>query len=530
MIGDCRYNGAGSSVLPADARQAKRLLKSLRSLKISARALIDAVKMVDVYLPSEQEADGGTFDPVMAALAASRAKRGSGGDGASAAMAAFAPPSAHYTDHHKRAIRVATETLRRLLRETLDSMMAADTKTMEQYDNHKGLIEERMGLALHLAVDRAVDVGMAELAKEEESGGKQEGSDLNNDDNGMDKKRPASDDKKSKKKKKRRRKSSDNAASGEEDFDDDSARRNSNPRFDTTSEDRDRTFAFRRTTSLCLESLSLQVVARTTVTWGKKKMYEVYKLPRPLLPVGGETGVLAVRNAVEREFRAIFRGGGEDQCGIRVYGLLRKIAGTCLEDGIEEGEEELENDAETYLFIHMCIGKPLDLHDENLRAPSGEKRKKKANEFIGILRPGSTLFALSASRAPSGSRFTRFLLPALARALSSTSGITADQTLSAERVGDISGTEPLDLLRSASSFVDGSAIGRYSNYAEAIDGDAAGGKSSSDPFATSASGTAHDPLVEMNQVSTGTLLSRAEEEKRLKTGMATYISLTASYL
>ena len=530
MIGDCRYGGANGSVLPADARQAKRLLKSLQSLKISARALIDAVNMVDVYLPSEQEADGGTFDPVMAALAASRAKRESGGGGASAAMAAFAPPSAHYTDHHKRAIRVATETLRRLLRETLDSMMAADAKTMEQYDKHKGLVEERMGLALHLAVDRAVDVGMAELAKEEESGDKQEGNDQNNDD--MDKKRPASDGKKSKKKKKkRRRKSSENAASGEDDDDDDAASRNSNPRFDTTSEDRDRTFAFRRTTSLCLESLSLQVVARTTVTWGKKKMYEVYKLPRPLRPVGGENGVLAVRNAVEREFRAIFRGGGEDQCGIRVYGLLRKIAGSCLEDGIEEGEEEQKNDdAETYLFIHMCIGKPLDLHDENLRAPSGEKRKKKANEFIAILRPGSTLFALSASRAPSGSRFTKFLLPALARALSSTAAVTAEQTLSAERVGDISGTEPLDLLRSASSFVDGSAIGRYSNYAEAIGGDAAGGKSSSDPFATSASGTAHDPLVEMNQVSTGTLLSRVDEEKRLDTGTAKYIVLFCKHL
>lgn len=426
MIGDCRYHGPTGSVLPPDARQAKRLLKSLRSLKISARALIDAANMVDVYLPSEQEADGGTFDPVMAALAASRARRGSG-DTATAAAAAFAPPSAHYTDHHKCAIRVATETLRRLLRETLDSIMAADANTIEQYGNRKGLIEERMGLALHLAVDRAVDVGMAELAKEAEGHG---GDDTIEEGDDTEKKRPASDDKKSKKKKKKRRRCSDYDGSGEED--DDIASRASNPRFDTTSEDRDRTFAFRRTASLCLESLSLQVMARTTVTWGKKKMYEVYKLPRPLRPVGGEAGVLAVRSAVEKEFRAIFRGGGEDQCGIRVYGLLRKIAGANLEDGIEEnhheGEDEKKNDdTETYLFIHMCIGKPLDLHDENLRAPSGEKRKKKANEFIAILRPGSTLFALSASRAPSGSRFTRFILPALARALSSTSGISADR-------------------------------------------------------------------------------------------------------
>ena len=576
MIGDCRYHGPSGSVLPPDARQAKRLLKSLKSVKTSARALIDAVHMVDVYLPSEQEADGGTFDPVMAALAASRAKRES--EDASAASTAFAPPSAHYTDHHKRAIRVATETLRRLLRETLDSMMAADADTMEQYDNSKGLIEERMGLALHLAVDRAVDVGMAELAKEDNQGDRDDDGGACDDDNDMEKKRPASDETKSKKKKKKKRRRR-NASGGDvgEDADDSnsdaasSTSKGSNPRFDTTSEDRDRTFAFRRTTSLCLESLSLQIVARTTVTWGKKKMYEIYQLPRPLRPVGGKAGVMAVQNAVEREFRAIFRGGGEDQCGIRVYGLLRKIAGSALEDGVEEegevdvafGEKSVEKQQDeegnghgeetTYLFIHMCIGKPLDLHDENLRAPSGEKRKKKANEFIAVLRPGSALFALSASRAPSGSRFTKFLLGALAKALSSGSGTSAErklfwnlschficsfgcfscmsnlllllplphskytsESLSAERVGDISGTEPLDLLRSASTFVDGAAIGRYSNYADDGTGIAAG-ISLNDPFSAAAGG-AHNPLVEMNQVSTGTLMSRATEESRLETG------------
>ena len=581
MIGDCRYHGPSGSVLPPDARQAKRLLKSLKSVKTSARALIAAVHMVDVYLPSEQEADGGTFDPVMAALAASRAKRESGDAPAAsaAAAAAFAPPSAHYTDHHKRAIRVATETLRRLLRETMDSMMAVDANTMEQYDNSKGLIEERMGLALHLAVDRAVDVGMAELAKEDNPGDRDNDGGACDDDNDMQRKRSASDDKKLKKKEKKRRRY--NVSSGDvgEDVDDNNSdaasSRGSNPRFDTTSEDRDRTFAFRRTTSLCLESLSLQIVARTTVTWGKKKMYEIYQLPRPLRPVGGKAGVTAVQNAVEKEFRAIFRGGGEDQCGIRVYGLLRKIAGSALEDGIEEEEDEVDaafgeksverqqqernghGEETTYLFIHMCIGKPLDLHDENLRAPSGEKRKKKANEFIAVLRPGSALFALSASRAPSGSRFTKFLLGALAKALSSGSGASAErkllwnlschfslymylivfcvslippsiatkftlcamhtsETLSAERVGDISGTEPLDLLRSASTFVDGAAIGRFSNYADDGTGFAAD-ISSNDPF-SAGDGGAHNPLVEINQVSTGTLMSRATEESRLETG------------
>lgn len=90
------------------------------------------------------------------------------------------------------------------------------------------------------------------------------------------------------------------------------------------------------------------------------------------------------------------------------------------------------------------------------------------------------------------------------------------ETLSAERVGDISGTEPLDLLRSASTFVDGAAIGRFSNYADDGTGFAAD-MSLNDPF-SAGDGGAHNPLVEINQVSTGTLMSRATEESRLETG------------
>lgn len=384
MIGDCRYGGPHGSVLPPDSRHAKRLLKSLGSTRVAGRALIDAVGMVDAVLPSPQSSPESTFDPVLAAL---NRKSGAASDTAVAAAASC--------PQHVNAVQIATSTLRRLITETVESMMA-DSRTIDKYDNRKGMAEERMGLALHLAVDRAVDAGLEALTGDD------------NDDN--DSKIPADDSSDGGQRKRRKTPG--------------------NPRFPTTSEDRDRTFAIRRTASICLESLHLQIMARTTTTWGKKKNYEVYNFPRPVRPVCGESGVLAVRNAVEKEFRASFRGGGEDQCGIRVYGMLRRMLRRIYSEDNDEEENTASGEAEnhsseeggTYLFLHLCIGKPLDLHDESLRASNGEKKKKRGNEFIAIIRPGTTLFALSASRAPSKSRYTPFVLATLVNALCSNSG------------------------------------------------------------------------------------------------------------
>jgi len=489
MIGDCRYGGPSGSVLPPNSRHAKRLLALLGSARVAGQAIINAVNMVDVVLPSPQSSSESTFDPVLAALNRRRGI-GTGADGTAAAPKC---------PHHERAVRVATSTLRRLLTETVDSMMA-DSHTIDLYDTRRGMAEERMGLALHLALDRAVDAGLQALA-EADNGGNDD-TDGNNDDIHDEAQR-------------KRRKASDGD-------DTDSAVTEANLRFPATSEDRDRTFALRRTASICLESLNLQIMARTTTTWGKKKIYEIYSFPRPVRSVCGEGGVSAVRSAVEKEFRASFRGGGEDQCGIRVYGLLRRICCSVDEDTAaadvacngssnEDAESHSSEKGDTYLFLHLCIGKPLDLHDESMRGSNGEKKKKKGNEFIVILRPGTTLFALSASRAPSNSRFTPFVLASLVNALCSNSGGSIDQSLSAERVGDSSGTEPFDLLMSVSSSINGSAIGRYARYAE----EAGGG---GDAFVGKSGGSAVcDPLVEINKASTGTLLGREAEMTRLET-------------
>ena len=88
----------------------------------------------------------------------------------------------------------------------------------------------------------------------------------------------------------------------------------------------ERTAAIRRTASHCLEALHLEVASRSPRVWGRRKIYEVYCMPRPVRTVGRGDGALkSVRDAVEREFRSSFHGGGEDQSGVRVYVLLRRV-------------------------------------------------------------------------------------------------------------------------------------------------------------------------------------------------------------
>lgn len=139
-----------------------------------------------------------------------------------------------------------------------------------------------------------------------------------------------------------------------------------------------------------LEYLHLAVCTRTTKTWGRKKIYEVYQLCMGPVNVQGRS-CNDIANMVNAEFRSIYHGGGEDESGCRVY---------C---------QEYEN----RLYIQVCIGKSFDYTDMRNRSLSGEKKKKKANEFVIVCEDGSDLVAVTASRAPSGSRFTHYVMTAL---------------------------------------------------------------------------------------------------------------------
>lgn len=143
-----------------------------------------------------------------------------------------------------------------------------------------------------------------------------------------------------------------------------------------------------------LEAVNLQVASRTTSVWGKKKTYEVYQLTAP---ASLDSSRDEIRKAVEREFRTVFHGGGEDQSGCRTYAVT--------------------SEKDKMLYIQMNIGKQYDFNDERNRSVCGEKKKKADYEFIAIVTGGSPLIALTASRAPSRSRLTKFVLTALDAAL-----------------------------------------------------------------------------------------------------------------
>lgn len=141
--------------------------------------------------------------------------------------------------------------------------------------------------------------------------------------------------------------------------------------------------------TMILEAMHLEVVSRTNRIWGRQKIYEVYRLN------GVATSTKTpreIRDAIQEEFSSAFRGKG-----CRTYALLQ-------DDG--------------YLYIHLVIGKPYDFHDERNRSISGEKKKKAGNEFVVMVKPGSSLMAISASRAPSRSRFLKFALTSFDFALS----------------------------------------------------------------------------------------------------------------
>jgi hypothetical protein len=140
--------------------------------------------------------------------------------------------------------------------------------------------------------------------------------------------------------------------------------------------------------SRVLEAMHLQVVSRTTRVWGRKKIYEIYELNGPATQTAPAE---QIRLDVETEF------GRATGMECRAYAM---------------------HGGDGNIYIQLSIGKPFDYYDEKNRSVSGEKKKKQGNEFHIMVQPGSRLMAVSASRAPSRSRFRKFALTAFDLALS----------------------------------------------------------------------------------------------------------------
>ena len=147
-----------------------------------------------------------------------------------------------------------------------------------------------------------------------------------------------------------------------------------------------------------MEAVTLQVSSRTTRTWGRKKIYEVYRLAGPTMPVSnGEK----LREKIAREFLALYdgsvavesnRSGRHNECRVFVTQHTNPRA----------------------LWVQLNIGRPFDCYDESNRTKAdGHKKKKAANEFVAMIEPETNLVVLTASRAPSRTKFTPYVLAAL---------------------------------------------------------------------------------------------------------------------
>lgn len=148
-----------------------------------------------------------------------------------------------------------------------------------------------------------------------------------------------------------------------------------------------------------LEHVHLHVTSKTTRTWGSKKIYEVYRLAGPTLPV---INMEEIRSKVQKEFLAFY--DGSTDCG--------KIALRYSDCRVYVVQRE-----DHCLWIQVNIGRSFDPADEIQRSKTGEKKKKAATEFVAVIPPESNLVALTASRAASRSRFTPYVLSALETAL-----------------------------------------------------------------------------------------------------------------
>lgn len=142
-----------------------------------------------------------------------------------------------------------------------------------------------------------------------------------------------------------------------------------------------------------IEAVSLQVASRTTSVWGRKKVYEMYKLAGPCMPISDHQ---ELRQDISREFLNVFDESNQ---------------GTRLVSQSECRVFSVTHENPTVLWIQINIGRPFDARDHSFLADNKVlKKPKEGNEFIAMIVPESNIVALTASRAASRSIYTPYVM------------------------------------------------------------------------------------------------------------------------
>ena len=138
-----------------------------------------------------------------------------------------------------------------------------------------------------------------------------------------------------------------------------------------------------------IEAIGLQVASRTTSVLGKKKVYEMYKLAGPCMPVSDQQ---ELRQDISREFLKVFDESNQ---------------GTRLTSQSECRVFSVKHEDPAALWIQINIGRPFDVRDQTRQ---GMQKNKDGYEFIAMIAPESNLIALTASRAASRSVYTPYII------------------------------------------------------------------------------------------------------------------------
>jgi hypothetical protein len=136
-----------------------------------------------------------------------------------------------------------------------------------------------------------------------------------------------------------------------------------------------------------LEAIGLQVASRRSSKTRSKKIYELYKLAGPCMPV---TDQQELRQEIFNEFLKVFH---DSHQGTRLIGQSE-----CRVFSVQQEDSAA-------VWIQINIGRPVDVRDQTLN-----KKEKEGNEFIVLIVPDSNLVALSANKAASRSVYTPYII------------------------------------------------------------------------------------------------------------------------
>lgn len=279
--------------------------------------------------------------------------------------------------------------------------------------------------------------------------------------------------------------------------------------------------------TVLIESLQLRCMSQTTKgLFGRKRVFELYQMPAPTRPVHNNSAALdRLKHAIATEFLALHKGVNKD-CTCRIHTFISELDSDQMKqthfftspiptavamveqiaDNKGINKKEPRHRLSSVLYLQLNIGLPNKLEQrQNIKDPS--------REYVAVLRPGSSMVALTAAgRPPSSVTSTSFILAVIGTALCSLESLTQVAKKSSHRMKKVvserlsfhkhfeglSGSDPLALLQAAQTTMQKSAVGRFKHHISIISNT----RNDSRQALSSKNKAGGNPLLELHAAST----------------------------